>query len=140
MIDKMTNTESISLHVRRWDYLWSGFGWICEKSYYQKAIDYIKHKTKKPVFFIFSEDIDRCKQNLDIENNSHFIDWNTKENSYKDLILMSKCNHNIIANSSFSRRGARLNPNPEKIIVAPIKWHQNLDYNDIIPEEWTRIW
>jgi len=139
VMNKMQFKESVSIHIRRWDYLGSDFSWICEKKYYQRAIDYIRHKVKDPVFFIFSEDIDRCKQNLDIGDNAYFIDWNTKENSYKDMMLMSKCKHNIIANSSFSRRWARLNKNPGKIVISPIKRHQKIDYKDIIPSDWMRL-
>ena len=139
VIKKIKSTESVSIHVRRWDYLWSGFEWICEKEYYEKAINHIKKKRKNPIFFIFSEDIKRCKENLNIWNNADFIDWNKKENSYKDMILMSLCNDNIIANSSFSWRWAWLNNNSNKIVIAPKKWHQNLDLKGNIPEEWLRI-
>jgi hypothetical protein len=55
------------------------------------------------------------------------------------MILMAKCKHNIIANSTFSRRWARLNDNPNKIVIAPKKRHKTIDYADIIPWEWIRI-
>lgn len=139
IIDSIKRTDSVSVHIRRWDYIWSDFAWICEKPYYQQAIDYITSKIKKPTFFVFSEDIAWCKKNLNMGENVYFIDWNTKENSYKDMILMSYCKNNIIANSSFSRRWAWLNNNPNKIVIAPKKRHKKLDYKDIIPNNWIRL-
>jgi hypothetical protein len=55
--------------------------------------------------------------------------------------LMSLCKHNIIANSSFSRRGAWLNANPEKMVIAPKRWFETekLDYSDIVPDNWIKL-
>ncbi len=139
VMELMSKTNSISLHVRRWDYVGSALGGICDKAYYEKAIEFIKSKVQDPVFFIFSNDIQRCKDNLNTWDTSHFIDWNKGENAYKDMILMSYCKHNIIANSSFSRRGARLNTNPNKIVIAPTRWHQTMEYKDTVPSEWIRL-
>lgn len=72
-----------------------------------------------------------------------FISGNTGNNSYIDMQLMSFCKHNIIANSSFSWWGAWLNKNPNKIVIAPIKWFKteilNTQTTDLIPETWIRL-
>lgn len=139
VIEKITSCMSVSVHVRRSDYIWSHYAGICDVDYYERAINYINNHVSNATFFVFSDDIARCKEHLPVGNNAQFIDRNTDKNSYKDLILMSTCKHNIIANSSFSRRGARLNSHADKIVIAPTKWHQNLDYKDIVPVEWIRI-
>ncbi|MBP7847642.1 alpha-1,2-fucosyltransferase [Patescibacteria group bacterium] len=138
-IAAMKQSNSVSVHVRRSDYIGSYFAGIATPAYYEKALEHIKSKVSDPAFFIFSDDIAWCKEHLPVGNEAHFIDRNTGKNSYKDLILMSNCKHNIIANSSFSRRGAWLNDNSDKIVIAPQKRHQNLDYKDIVPAERIRV-
>lgn len=139
MIEKIIGTDSVSLHVRRSDYIGSYFAGICTLEYYAKTVEYMRKHIQKSIFFVFSDDIPWCKEHLNLADNVYFIDWNKGKDSYKDLILMSNCKHNIIANSSFSWWGARLNNNPTKIVIAPHKWHQNLDYKDIIPSDWIKI-
>ena len=96
---------------------------------------------KNPYFFIFSNDIEWCQENIKLEN-SYYVDWNTGENSYKDMQLMSLCKHNIIPNSTFSWWGAWLNKNPNKIVIAPEKWFNecsNINDLGIVPEKWVKI-
>ena len=100
---KIHTAQSISVHVRRTDYIGSYYAGICDKEYYEKAFNFIQEKIDSPTFFIFSDDIERCKKEF-LLNKVYFIDWNIKQNSYKDMILMSLCKHNIIANSTFSWR------------------------------------
>lgn len=109
--------ESISIHIRRGDYK-NTYHWCLNKEYYEKAIKHFNKENKNQIFICFSDDIPWCKKNIILEN-VIYIDRNKKENSYRDMILMSKCKHNIIANSSFSRRWARLNQNPEKKVISP---------------------
>jgi len=139
--DAIARTSAVSVHVRRGDYVnHSVLGGVCDTEYYRKAIDHINSKVPDATYFIFSDDIAWCKEHLGIEN-CHYIDWNKEKESYIDMQLMSLCKHNIIANSSFSWWGAWLNSNPEKIVIAPSKWHNEeiCDINDIIPNKWTRI-
>lgn len=140
--EKIKNSNSISIHIRRGDYLSDkGLGGLASLEYYQRAIKYIKSKVENPYFFIFSNDIEWCKENLNLEN-SFYINWNKGEESYRDMQLMSLCKHNIIPNSTFSWWGAWLNNNPEKIVIAPEKWFNdctNLDYSNIVPETWIKI-
>ena len=67
------------------------------------------------------------------------VDWNTEQDGWSDMYLMSICRHNIIANSSFSWWAAWLNQNAEKIVVAPCRWQNGIDIADIVPDEWVRI-
>lgn len=139
IVNNMKNCLSVSLHVRRGDYIWSYLDGMCWLEYYKQSIEYLKLKIKNPMFFVFSDDIERCKENLEAYGECKYINWNTWKDSYKDMMLMAQCKHNIIANSTFSRRGARLNENPEKIVIAPTQRHQNLDYADIIPQWRVRL-
>lgn len=142
IIEKSNN--SVSLHVRRGDYLnpefYKKFGSVCDETYYRKACNYINSQLDNPIYFIFSNDIDWCRENIKI-NNANFVDWNLGDNAYIDMQLMSMCEHNIIANSSFSWWGAWLNKNPNKIVVAPSKWFNDKSaiINKLIPEKWIKI-
>lgn len=139
---EIRNSNSVSIHVRRGDYLKDkGLGGLAPLKYYQNAIEYIKSKIDNPCFFVFSNDIEWCKQNLDLEN-CYYIDWNKGKESYRDMQLMSLCKHNIIPNSSFSWWGAWLNNNPDKIVITPEKWFNDcvkMDYSNIVPDEWIKI-
>lgn len=139
--DLIKNTNSISLHVRRGDYVSSNnLGNVCSLKYYRNAMEYIKSEVDNPFFFVFSDDIDWCKANLN-RDNIFYVNINFGQDSYKDMQLMSLCQHNIIANSSFSWWGAWLNINTNKIVVAPNKWFNNdkTVVKDIIPDDWIKI-
>ncbi|GAB1370269.1 alpha-1,2-fucosyltransferase [Candidatus Kapaibacterium sp.] len=129
--------EIISLHVRRGDYIKRPLRQpICEMPYFNRAINYLGRDKK---YLIFSDDIEWCKKKFK-GNNFYF---SSKESPVVDLYLQSFCTHNIISNSSFSWWGAWLNPNPSKIVIAPVKWFglQMTHYNlkDLIPNDWIRI-
>lgn len=119
----INSLNSVSLHVRRGDYLNHYMhGNIANKAYFQNAIMYIEKQIDKPVFFVFSDDIGWCKNNLDFGSNDiYFVDGNNKSVE-QDIILMSSCKYNIISNSSFSWWASYLNQNPDKIIVNPEYW------------------
>ena len=93
----------------------------------------MNNKIKDPFYIVFSDDIEWTKQNLDFGKNVIFIS-EYKYEDYEELILMSKCNYNIIANSTFSYWGAWLNPNPNKIVIAPANW-----MSSVLPNEWLLI-
>jgi hypothetical protein len=100
----------------------------------------MKKTINNPSFFIFSDDIPWCRDNLGKEENCEYIMGNTGANSYRDMQLMSLCRHNIIANSSFSWWGAYLNQNPDKVVVAPSRMiNGDYDFNDAFPPDWELI-
>jgi len=132
---------SISVHIRRGDYLKAIdiYGNICNNEYYYTAIDKFKNINNK-LFIFFSDDIDWARSEFSYLTNSVFVDWNKGSNSYIDMYLMSKCKHNIIANSTFSWWGAYLNSNPDKKVIAPKKWFNSmLEDPNIIPTDWIRV-
>ena len=139
------NSEnSVSLHIRRGDYVsdkkTKDYHGICDLEYYKKAVDYLKKKLGEIKIFVFSDDIDWVKENLQVED-LYFVS-NDEIKDYEELILMSKCHHNIIANSTFSWWGAWLNENKDKIVIAPKKWFNNEqanDKNDIVPKNWIKL-
>ena len=145
IIDDMSKSDSIAIHVRRGDYAKSkkalNIHGLCSIQYYEFAILMMIEKLKNPKFFIFSDDIEWVKANLNIKYPHVFISHNTGNASFNDMRLMASCQHNIIANSSFSWWGAWLNPNQKKIVIAPAKWFANPLWvnNDIIPSEWHSI-
>lgn len=144
-IEKMKSENSVSIHVRRTDYLTVADGkrymGICTDDYYRAAISYINERVSNPVFYIFSDDTDYCREHFakaDIkQENMNVIDWNTKDESIFDMQLMSACRHNICANSTFSMWGARLNDNPQKCMIRPLH-HDNYDSSS--REEIQKYW
>lgn len=122
-IEEIKDSASVSVHVRRGDYV-NNFmhGNIANQCYIQNSILFIKDKILQPHFFVFSDDIEWCKKNLDFEESSvTFVEGNS-DNIEQDIILMSNCKHNIISNSSFSWWAQNLNANPQKIVVIPEYW------------------
>ena len=137
--DYLIHSNSVSVHIRRGDYLLeSETRGLCSMEYYKKAMSIIRERVNNPSFIFFSDDVDWVKENFKQEN-AKYITWNHKEDSWQDMYLMSRCKHNIIANSSFSWWGAWLNSNTNKIVIAPTPWFKNsLDY-DIIPSSWIKV-
>jgi hypothetical protein len=137
-----STNNSISLHIRRGDYLNENNSIYnqCSLVYYKNAISYITNTLYNYKLFLFSDDIEWCKTKFNFLNDKvYYCDLNTKPE--EDIILMSSCKHNIIANSSFSWWGAWLNLNEKKCIVAPEKWFNTSDLNtqDLIPKNWIKI-
>lgn len=142
-IKTLYSCNSVSIHIRRGDYLNNKVYEGCaDVEYYKHAICYILTKIKKPSFYIFSDDIEWCKQNMHYFINTHditYIDWNKGKNSYQDMLLISKCKHNIVANSSFSWWAAYLNQNENSIVCCPKKWNNLYKSNTIQCGNWVQI-
>ncbi len=140
MVEKMREHESVSVHVRRGDYLDSGnaamFGNICTVAYYQKAMEIIKGRFPEAHFYLFSDDIPYVKKNFSGREYT-VVDINHGKDSFYDMWLMSNCKHNICANSTFSFWGARLNENENKIMIRPAI-HKNSQV--FVKKEMEELW
>lgn len=141
MMERIRNSEnSVSLHIRRGDYTLAAEGNIAlPVSYYTRAINFFRDRLLSPTFFVFSDDMDFAKNNLPSDIHVEFVDHNDSFSAHEDLRLMSSCQNNIIANSSFSWWGAWLNPSPRKIVYTPKYWLLRPDsyFEDLLPPSWT---
>lgn len=124
----MRQCNSVAMHLRRVQY-----DTLLGLDYYRKSIEQIKSQIIDPVFYIFSDDINWCRQNLKIDESIIFIEHN-RDDEIAELWLMSQCQNFIIANSTFSWWGAWLSRNDSKIVIAP-KSDEYLSY----PDNWVQM-
>ncbi|MCK5137864.1 MAG: alpha-1,2-fucosyltransferase [Bacteroidales bacterium] len=143
ILNLIENTNSVSIHVRRGDFLNNNFFKLPELEYYRTAINIISERIHNSSLFIFSDDPEWCKIYFRSEKHRFTIITNNLDiGDHVDLFLMSKCKHNIISNSSFSWWGAWLNKTPKKIIIAPKLWYNNkqaqksIESGDLLPNAW----
>ena len=150
-INYFSNKKPISLHFRIGDYIKNlAMHPILPIEYYIQSINLLKNKVdeleEKNYLLIFSElkDKEKIEQhikriNVEFPNLEIFIcDYNIED--YDQMLLMSLCDHNIIANSSFSWWGAYFNNNPEKIVCYPSLWNGSTnETQDLFPENWNKI-
>ena len=127
----MKSSTTVSLHIRRGDY--KKLGLIIPIQYYYDAISYMNKVVEKPVYIIFTDDIVWVKKNLAISEEKLYVSEEGNYEDYEELLIMSKCTNNIIANSTFSWWGAWLNQNNKKIVIAP------KTYNKCTPKEWKHV-
>ena len=125
----------IAVHVRRQDYVGlEHFHGMMTLDYYRAAIAQIRRRVGAEIpVMVFSDDLNWCKQNFpDFE----IANGGTK---YEDLRLMSLCDYQVTANSSFSWWGAWLGR--QQMVVTPKQWFSNIsiDYTDVVPSRWVKL-
>lgn len=151
-LNQVSSNPKVAIHIRRGDYVgMQEIHSLCPAEYYDNGLHYIQHQLNTKIdVVVFSDDIAWCKQNLmslgqkynlifDQETQSEV---NYHEHQEQSLIMMSLCDHFVIANSSFSWWGAWLSTNSNKIVVAPSRWygHKNFEeYKDIYCDGWVLI-
>jgi len=151
VLGQIERTMSVSVHMRRSDSradeeLYEG---ICTEKYYEGAVRFIQERYPEAVFYIFSNEpkwvkgwVDNLIESQKTEDMSAgemealqqkfvMVEANTEYTGYLDMQLMTRCKHNIISNSSFSWWGAWLNENPDKIVIAPDRWKNNVESDDV---------
>ncbi|OBV29045.1 hypothetical protein BKN38_05455 [Helicobacter sp. CLO-3] len=148
----LSTPNAAFIHIRRGDYLnvWQVIK--LGKAYYASAIKEILTHVKNPKFFIFSNDIEWCKNNfINLIDSSvfagkeyEFVEQNGEGDAIEELELMRSCKHGIIANSTFSWWAAYLMENPKKTVIAPSKFflipppQEPNHIDDILPEGWIK--
>ena len=139
----MRSTHSVSIHVRRGDYVSNAAAaqhGVCGLDYYRKAVEYMLCRVQQAHFFVFSDDPVWTRENLLLPSDAYYVDHNDASCAFQDLRLMSLCKHHIAANSSFSWWGAWLNPDEKKLVVCPKQWFaDNRNTSSLSPSDWVRL-
>ena len=127
--------QTVSVHIRRTDYV--SIHCALKWDYYEKALSMIKAYYQNPIFIVFSDDYEWAKQHMPLDEDCYYIDENECLEDYEQLLVMSCCKSNIIANSTFSWWAAWLNRNPDKNVIMPSKWLKGQE--KLIMKEWNVI-
>ena len=137
-----TAAQSVAIHIRRGDFVTTCKDWngLCDINYYQRGLQEIKNKYSNIKLYFFSDDIEWARENLKFSSPMVFVSRPTL-NSVEELLLMSLCKHQVIANSTFSWWAAWLNQNGQKIVVAPVRWLlvADIDTSGLLPTDWIKI-
>lgn len=141
LMEVMQNQNSVFVGIRRGDYTLhtKRFGSF-DQNYYERAMQYIEERVSSPVYYIFSNDIEWVKQNMNFGSRS-IVYREQKDiiDDFEDLILMMNCKHSIVVNSTYHWWGGRMNFDEGKIVVAPRQWFFDGSKIEIIPPEWIRL-
>lgn len=144
LLNQIKNTNSVSLHVRRGDYVQNPRvlreNGVCSVGYYEKAVTEIEKTHHGVTYFVFSDDINWIKSNIALPNKTVVFVEDATLSAPQELYLMSQCQHNIIANSSFSWWAAWLNQHEDKVVIAPTPWFDTISYDpNLIPDSWIQL-
>ena len=139
LLEKIRNSNSVCVHIRRGDYLLpQNHLLVCTEKYYKAAINKILENFHDAKFFVFSDDIDEVKRmnffDKKLKEQVHFVE--NFHPDYEEIMLMSSCNHFIISNSSFSWWAQYLTNNANAVIVAPSIWYDDGRRTDIHLKNW----
>lgn len=137
--------RSVSVHVRRGDYVTNPvaarFHGLCSSSYYERCFQFIESIVDEPRYYLFSDDQDWIVREVGrfpravVPVSSRYC-----LNAHEELLIMSRCRHHILANSSFSWWGAWLDERSDSVVVAPALWFQSgISTSDLIPVRWRRL-
>lgn len=144
-LEHIRGTHSVALHVRRGDYVSNSaaaqFHGLCDMDYYRKAIGALRGQFPDIEIFVFSDEPDWARQNLQFGVPMHIVDANPPDKGHLDMELMRHCHHHVIANSSFSWWGAWLCEHTGQRVYAPSCWFADagVDTSDVVPARWTKL-
>ncbi len=148
-LQEINNGCSVSLHVRRGDYLTPEnqnlYGGICTDAYYIEGIRQMRERYPGCRFFLFTNDREWARRQFgqDRDKEDADITWvdlqGAGDNDYMEFLLMSRCKHHILANSSFSWWASYLNKNPGKTVLAPQRWLNGADNSDFYRADMQKI-
>ncbi len=142
LLNKIKDCNAVCVNVRRGDFLVNSYHGAISTDYYERGASIIREKIGNLHFFIFSDDIKWCQQNLKFSDATTYVTHEYAGEKFSDYLRsMIHCKHFIIPNSTFGWWAAWLNNNDDKIVIAPQTWFGSgpKDTQDIIPDNWIKI-
>ncbi len=137
--ENLRNQTTVSLHVRRGDYVHLTSTQCLAPDYHARAIQHFRDRDSKVRFCVFSDDIDWCRSQF-TGPDFLFCDLPASHSDpLHDLRLMTACHHHVIVNSSYSWWAAWLNPSADKVVVAPSMWMTGMPSTDLMLHNWTTM-
>jgi len=134
--DIFYNETTVSVHIRRGDY--RRYNNLLSENYYKMSLALIETQIQDAFYVVFSDDLKWVKEHIEFGEKVYFVNSDNTLEDYEELFIMSRCRHNIIANSTFSWWGAWLNENEDKLVIGPKKWFANSKIN-IMPDAWMKL-
>lgn len=141
-----SDPNAVAIFYRRTDYVGHKTFDISGQGYEERAMAHMSTQVPNMRLYVMSDDIDWVKANVTLPEGSVYVSSSKAQPvieipPHEEMKLASTCKHNIIPNSTFAWWGAWLNPNPNKIIIAPKDWVQGdaSEYQDITPSGWLRL-
>ncbi|HUC80441.1 MAG TPA: alpha-1,2-fucosyltransferase [Flavisolibacter sp.] len=142
LLQEVQGRNSVCVNIRRGDFVTNPTHNICGLDYYAAAEKTMLEKGSDFHFYVFSDDVEWCKENLQFSVPTTFVTHEYKGNKFQDYFrLMSSCQHFIIPNSSFAWWATYLNTKQDKIVIAPSRWLNMPGFttDDILPASWMKI-
>ena len=141
--DEILSSNSVMINIRRTDFLNGNFHGVYGREYVLKCIKEIEKVEKNLRYYIFSDDITWCKENLSDIHDSFVVDHSNKGEKFSSyLYLMTLCKHFIIPNSTFAWWAAFLSGNKNKKVFYPKIWLKgpNVETNLLVKDlDWKGI-
>jgi hypothetical protein len=142
--NRIAESESVAIHVRWFNPVGAADAASVTSTYYRKAVTLMEEQLNSPHYYVFSDDPIRAAATLSLPpDRSTTVAHNALSgNAHADLWLMSRCNHFITANSTFSWWGAWLGSGPESIVLTPDLHRQGVGawgFPGLIPSRWVKL-
>ncbi|MEO0732773.1 MAG: alpha-1,2-fucosyltransferase [Bacteroidota bacterium] len=141
LLGRIQASNAVCLNVRRTDFLTTDVLNATNRAYFLRAADLLGRQLSEPRFFVFSDDVAWCRENITLDYPTEFVDHAHKGWKFGNYLrLMQACRHFIIPNSSFAWWAAWLNTGADKVVVAPENWFTDptINTSDLVPETWLR--
>ena len=141
--EQISRQESVCVNVRRGDFVNHPLHPACDREYFERAVAELTRRIGDafPVF-IFSDDVDWCRENLRLAKNQHIVGHEFAGLKFATYFyLMSACKHFIIPNSSFAWWAAWIAKNESKVVIGPSRWFADptMDTSSVLPENWVHV-
>lgn len=126
---RLSRQTTIAVHVRRGDYVSKPkahkIHHVCTPQYYLAGVERLRRKWPKLPLLVFSDDIDWCKTELGLRGDVDFVDPAIPD--VDQFVLLSRCQHFVVSNSTFSWWAAYLGVHDDNTIVGPRYWFRGVE-------------